>query len=261
MKKMNKIILTLLVAGGLTAAVRAEFGISAGASFNYKADFRSAPVVLPRASDPGAATAGVDHLYDDGYNRVDSSGNFGNETTYWGYQNAAQNNGGGSITMNSAQTTLDANGSSGSQDEAQPALEVYWQQDITSNKYWNVGFRTAVRWQRIELDNRAVYGTTIETISDTYSYTGILPGAPFDGSFAGPNFLLGDIPLRNTSSAPGASIVASRTLDANLFGFDLGPTLSLNITKKLRAVVSAGGTGTITKVFTGMALVNSSVTV
>jgi len=241
MKKMNKIIPTLLIAAGLTGSARAEFGVSAGATFNYKADFRSTAAAQPRATQPGAATAGVDHFYDDGYNRVDSSGNFGNETTYWGYQNASQDNG-GSITMNSAQTVIDANGSSGSQNEAQPALEVYWQKDLTENDRWNFGLRTALRWQRIELDSRTVNSTTIETISDTYSYVGIPPGAPFNGSFAGPNFLLSDIPVRNISSAPGASIVASRTLDANLFGFDFGPTLSLNLTKKLRAVVSAGGT-------------------
>ena len=241
MKIMNKIIPTLLIAAGLTRAACAEFGASAGATFNYKADFRSAAAVQPRATQPRAATAGVDHFYDDGYNRVDSSGNFGNETTYWGYQNASQDNG-GSITMNSAQTTIDANGSSGSQEEAQPALEIYWQKDLTANERWNFGLRTALRWQRIELDNRAAYSTTVETISDTYSYTGIPPGAPFNGSFSGPNFLLSDIPVRNTSSVPGAAIVANRTLDADLFGFDLGPTLSLNLTKKLRAVVSAGGT-------------------
>lgn len=241
MKKINKIILTLLIAGGLTEAARAEFGVSAGASFNYKADFRSAPVVLPRATDPGAAVAGTDHFYDDGYNRIDSSGNFGNETTYWGYQNASQDNG-GSITMNSAQTAINQGSSSEAQDAAQPALEVYWQHDITTNKPWNAGFRAALRWQHIEIENRAVYGTTIETISDTYSYTDIAPGAPFAGSFAGPNFLLSDSPARSITSAAGPAMAASRSLDADLFGFDLGPTLSLNLTEKLRAVLSAGGT-------------------
>jgi hypothetical protein len=241
MKKINKIILTLLVAGGLTGAARAEFGVSAGASFNYKADFQSAAAAQPRATDPGAAVAGTDHFYDDGYNRVDSSDNAGGETSYWGYQNASQDNG-GSITMNSAQTTINQGSSSETQEDAQPALEVYWQQDITSNKQWNVGFRTALRWQRIELDNRAVYGTTIETISDTYSYTGIPPGAPFDGSFGGPNFLLSDSPVRSITSAAGPTVTATRNLDADLFGFDLGPTLALNLTKKLRAVLSTGGT-------------------
>jgi hypothetical protein len=220
---------------------RAEFGVSAGASFNYKANFRNVAESQGSATDPGAAVAGVDHFYDDGYNRVDSSGNAGNQTTYWGYQNASQDNG-GSITMNSAQTIIDAQSSSGEQNEAQPALEIYWQQDLTENDRWNVGLRAALRWQRIELDSRAAYTTTTETISDTYGYTGIPPGAPFDGSFSGPNFLLGDTPSRVTSYAPGASFSAQRSIDANLFGFDFGPTLSLTLTEKLRLTASVGGT-------------------
>jgi len=241
MKKQIKIVLTLFATGCFAGAAQAEFGVSAGASFNYKAGFHSAAAVQARATDPGAAVAGTDHFYDDGYTRVDSSGNFGNETTYWGYQNVSQDNG-GSITMNSAQTTIDANDSSGSQEEAPPALEIYWQQDLTENKRWNFGLRAALRWQHIELDNRAMYATAIETISDTYSYTGIPPGAPFDGSFAGPNFLLSDIPVRSITSTAGPAVTAARKLDADLFGFDLGPTLALNLTEKLRAVLSAGGT-------------------
>jgi len=43
----------------------------------------------------------------------------------------------------------------------------------------------------------------VETISDTYSYVGILPpGSPFDGSSGDPNFLLQDTPTRVTTNAP-----------------------------------------------------------
>lgn len=220
--KNNEIILTLLVVG-LTGIARAEFGVSAGASFNYKANFRS-------SINSGAAAAGTDHFYDDGYNRVDSSGNAGNQTTYWGYQNASQydptgDGGNGTITMHSTMN------SSESQEEAQPALEIYWQHDFTENERWNFGVRTAVRWQRVEIDNIAT------TIADAYPLGGIIPpGAPFVGSSTGPNALLSDTSIRTLTSG------ATRTIDANLFGLDLGPTLSVNFTKKLRATVSAGGT-------------------
>ena len=38
----------------------------------------------------GAALGGVNHQYQDGYVRVDSSGNAGGLTSNWGYQNGAQ---------------------------------------------------------------------------------------------------------------------------------------------------------------------------
>lgn len=241
MRKQTLFFTILWMIAGIGASAGAEVGIGAGASFNYKATWRSAPVSQPRATDPGAALSGIDHFYDDGYNRVDSSANFGNKTTYWGYQNASQNDG-SSITFNSSQTTIEAGSTSSAQTEAQPALEIYWQEQLTENKRWNVGLRAAGRWQQIDLHERSAYRATIETISDTYSYSGIAPGAPFNGSFAGPNFLLSDIPVRSTTTTPGATIRAHQTLEADIFGFDFGPTLSLNLTERLSIDFSVGGT-------------------
>ncbi|MEI8197467.1 MAG: hypothetical protein WCI73_16345, partial [Phycisphaerae bacterium] len=87
MHKQIKTGLTLLVVGCCVGTLPAEFGVSAGGAFNMKARFGSTADTLPRANDPGAAAAGTDHTYDDGYNRVDSSGNAGGLTTDWGYQN------------------------------------------------------------------------------------------------------------------------------------------------------------------------------
>src|SRR5436190_17264130 len=61
--------------------------ISLGARFgmNFKGDFHNNAGV-----NPGPAAAGADHRYNDGYVLVDSSGNAGGMTWYWGYQNASQ---------------------------------------------------------------------------------------------------------------------------------------------------------------------------
>lgn len=245
MHKQIKTGLTLLVVGCCVGNLPAEFGVSAGGAFNYKARFGSTAEMLPRATDPGAATAGTDHNYDDGYNRVDSSGNAGGLTSDWGYQNSSQYNpaGDGTIRMNSAQTTINPAASSASQDTPQPAISLYWQQDLTKCEVLNLGVRAAFNWQHINLDTHALEATTITTISDTYSLGGVTPpSAPFDGSFLGPNTLLGDDPTRSISAVAGPTILGNRSIDADLFGLDLGPTLSVNITERVRAVVSAGAT-------------------
>jgi len=241
MKKQMKITVILFATGYFAGAAHAEFGVSAGATFNYKADFRNVAKAQGFANNPGTTASGTDHFYDDGYNRVDSSGNVGNLTTYWGYQDASQNTG-GSVTMSSAQRIIDPQSSSGEQNEAQPAIEIYWQEDLTENERWNLGLRVALSWQRIDLDSKALYSTTIETVSDTYDYTGILPGAPFDGSFAGPNFLISDVPSRTTTYAAGSALIARRDIHADLFALNLGPTLSFDFTEKLRLTASIGGT-------------------
>ncbi|MFZ4394852.1 MAG: hypothetical protein ACOYOU_04410 [Kiritimatiellia bacterium] len=192
--------------------------------------------------------AQTDHFYDDGYNRVDSSGNFDHLTSYWGYRDASQfdplgDRGYGTITMNSSQTLIDAGSYSAWQDAAVPGLEVYWLQDLAEYASWTFGLRTALRWQRIALDSRALFRTTMTTISDAYALGGIIPpGAPFDGSWAGPNGLLGDLPTRTESDVAGAAMLAQRSLDANLLSLDLGPSLAVDLSGCLRAVLSAGVT-------------------
>ena len=249
MNKQLKNVTVLLVTGCVVGVARAEFGVSAGAAFNYKAGFSSSAITVPRASDPGAPTAGTDHFYDDGYNRVDESGNLFGQTIYWGYQDATQYDPvGGTIKMNSTETTIDASSSSEEQPETQPSMEVYWQQDLTENKCWNFGVRAALRWQRIELDNRALYGTTYTRISDTYSLGGT-PWDPTFGPYSGPYSALGPAPLLDDTPTRGyvpptigPAMLVNRSLDADLFGLDVGPTLAANITDRWRAVLSAGGT-------------------
>jgi len=250
--KNNKIISTLLIVTGITGAAHGELGVSAGASFNYKAKFHSAAARQLRASNPGANAADTDHYYDDGYNRTDSSSTLPGvlDTTYWGYQNASSqynplgDSGNGTITMNSSQTTIDAGASSEMEENLQPALEVYWQTDLTENKRWNFGVRAALRWQNIRIDNCVRYGTTIDTIADTYLLNGsVPPGAPFNGVLDGWGYAtLSDTPNRLETSVAGPSVQAMRKLNAHLFGFDVGPTASLNIIKDLSVVASAGGT-------------------
>ncbi|MEI6647522.1 MAG: hypothetical protein WCP12_15905, partial [bacterium] len=250
--KNNKIIPMLLIVGGFTGAARAELGVSAGASFNYKAKFHSAAAVQSRAKDPGADAADTDHYYDDGFNRTDSSSKDAGviDTTFWGYDDKVKqydplgDGGHGTITMNSSRTTIDAGSSSEMDEDMQPALEVYWRTDLTENERWNFGVRAALRWQNIRLNNSVRYGTTIDTISDTYLLNDSTPpGTPFSGVEDGWGYAsLGDIPDRAETSAAGPSVLATRKLNANLFALDVGPTASLNIIKDLSVVASAGGT-------------------
>src|SRR5258705_6515407 len=57
--------------------------------FNIHAKF-SRIGTFPAATDIGGTGGALDHFYDDGYVRVDQSGNFGSQTWFWGYENAGQ---------------------------------------------------------------------------------------------------------------------------------------------------------------------------
>src|SRR5690242_3901630 len=61
-----------------------RIGLSYRMGLNITVDFKKLGGL--GLSNPGPATGGaVNRNYDNGYNRVDSSGNAGNQTWYWGY--------------------------------------------------------------------------------------------------------------------------------------------------------------------------------
>src|SRR5580698_4129649 len=66
---------------------RFSFGPRFG--LNYKANFHDTASYFNNVN-PGPAAGGSNHLYNDGYVRVDQSGDAGGLTTYWGYQNPSQ---------------------------------------------------------------------------------------------------------------------------------------------------------------------------
>ncbi|WP_372807511.1 hypothetical protein [Pontiella sp.] len=244
-RELRKAEVLFVVACVAVVSRGGQLGVGIGSAFGTQASFESDQVVLPFANDPGAAAAGIDHVYDDGYNLVDSSGNFGNETTFWGYQNEAQFDAAtDTIRMSSTRTLIDAAEDSADRD-CLGALELFWLQNFTSNKTFNCGFRLAARWQRVRVAGAAWSGTTAETYTDAYALNGIsAPSAPFDGSYGGGigNPVLGDGPTRSISTAAGSAVMISRTLDGHMLGFDFGPTLSWDLGERMALVASAGGT-------------------
>src|SRR5690349_9487736 len=66
-----------------------RFSFGARFGMNFKASFKNTPS-SGASVNPGPAAGGADHAYDDGYVRVDSSGDAGGVTWNWGYQKASQ---------------------------------------------------------------------------------------------------------------------------------------------------------------------------
>src|SRR5437667_1142016 len=104
MKKMfiaRSLLLAALAAAPLVALAAEDqtppnrIGLSYRAGFNITAKIRNLGSPGPAfsgvpAPDPGPATGGVNHNYDDGYNRVKDEGNVAGLTWNWGYASAGQ---------------------------------------------------------------------------------------------------------------------------------------------------------------------------
>lgn len=245
---MNRIVLptTLSLAAATPFAMHgADFPenpnrLSLGARFgmNLKADFHNnAPV------NPGPAAGEADHTYNDGYVLVDSSGNRGDLTWNWGYQNASQVVG-DTMQFHAIQfTTPSASAINNVTGDPQYGAELTYQRVICplpflSSGRW--GLEAGFGYTDLDLrDKRSASGPATVT-TDTFPLNGVLPpGAGYMGTFEGPGALLGDTPTRTTSSDT-ATLTSHQKLSGQLFSIRLGPFAEWNFTPQLGLAASVG---------------------
>ena len=239
---MNRIVLSTTLALAATPFVmhsedstdnpnRFFFGPRFG--LNLKADFHSDASYF-NAVNPGPATPGADHTYNDGYVLVDSSGNAGGLTWNWGYKNSSQ------VAGDTMQFhAIQSSSSSSATDDPQYGAELIYQRVIG-----RLPFLSSGRWGLeagfgfTELDLRDNRSGTVSVTTDTYQLNGVLPpSAGYNGTFSGPGALLGDTPMRTTMSAV---LTSQQKLSGQLFSIRLGPFAEWKLTDKLSLAASVG---------------------
>ncbi len=195
----------------------------------------------------GRRTPGGDaYNYDDGYVLKDSSGNAGGQTWNWGYDNSSQVNASGADTIDMHRVTAPGLPGENSADTPSIGAEVTYDYLIGVKENWDhlrYGLELAVNYMPFDFSTGGSYNTTIATRTDTYAYTPgtTPPGAPYQGSFGGPGFLLGSSPVNSTTTlVPGALMRVKEDFNANLWGFRLGPYIENPLSDKLSLHLSGG---------------------
>ena len=202
---------------------RLSFGPTFG--INFKADFYDNANPGPSVTPAG----GANRTYDDGYVRVDSSGDAGNQTKDWGYQYASQ--------YNSAYDTMQFlhSGPSSATGNPQYGGELIYQRVIGSlpalSGDW--GFESGFGFTELDLREN-LSGTAYV---DSFSLNGQSPPqAGYNGPFSGPSSaVLGDAVTHVTGTLSGY-----QKLSGQLFSLRLGPFAELNFTPKLSLAASVG---------------------
>ena len=231
-----------LAAVGVGAAAHAQdqndfwgrFNLSYRAAFNISASFSGVGGYAP----PGNGAAGT---YNDGFVGVDSSGNAGGYTTYWGYNSSSQISGNDILMSRSVSSGVN----SGDTDSGvHHGVELSYAQPLGGGQHWHWGIEGAVNWTGISIsDSRALFGNVVKT-TDGYSLGGSIPPvAPYSGPQSGPGTLLQVNPLDSHSVVNqfnAAQITGSRKIDADLYGIRLGPYLELPVCKHLAFELGAG---------------------
>lgn len=228
-----------------------RFGLSYRAGFNVSAKFNNLGGFAP-LSNPGPAASGANHSYDDGYNRVDSSGNTGagacnNCTWYWGYENSSQISADGRfLFLNSSTAATDVEADADVDDPSHGA-ELTYQREFgkVGKLYW--GLEAAFNWMSLTVEHDDDLRGDVTRLTDRYSLSTdgnppiIPPAPPYRGSFGGPGAVISDIPIRSISRIPGAALLQGNyDFDADIYGFRLGPYIEWPFAEKWSALFSGG---------------------
>jgi hypothetical protein len=178
--------------------------------------------------------------YDNGYVLTDVSGNAGNQTWYWGYDNSSQvNTIANTISFNRTTATPSGSSTSGNADsDGNTGFELAYDRQLGVKEDWHnmrYGLELAVNFMPICINSSSTFGANVSQQTDVYGYTTgtTPPSAPYQGSFGGPGFVL-NVPRLSTSTTPiaDASVFSQDHFDANLWGFRLGPYVEFPFGKK-----------------------------
>jgi len=210
---------TLMLAQG---SPKNRFSLNSRIGFNISADFKNLGG-FPAPTDPGPATNGVDHFYDDGFNRVDIRGSTSTNTFFWGYQNASQVPGNDTIMMNSS-----ASAATGAirdvGDDPQWGGEFSYIRQLGDNGVYRWGIEAAIGWADLEFRENGTTTANVTRTSDAYALNGTTPPPPpYAGTFGGPGAEIGTSPTRTISTIPNGAVTSGQySLEAQAYTLRLG---------------------------------------
>jgi hypothetical protein len=158
---------------------------------------------------------------------VDISGNAGNQTWNWGYQNAQQLAGPNLLLSSSQPGSIGHAGDDG----PQHGFEFTYSRELVSAKAIQFGLESALNYTSVSLRDTSVAGTI--TV-DAFGLGGIIPPlAPYSGNFAGPGPLISDTPTR-------VPVGVNSRLNANVYGLRFGPYMEVPLGRKVGLTLSGG---------------------
>jgi hypothetical protein len=223
-----------------------QIRFSANTMFNVSASFRghpAAPLLSNSHDQSGAAN------YDNGYVGRDVSGD-PNYSTYWGYNQSSQQilSGGNVVGLNYERTTPLANAGSPRLD-ADPSVggDLNLRREITKWGEVRFGLELGASYNKVDIKDSSSYYTTGQRTAYSYGLAApmdasLFPPAGYQGPFNGLGPIINPTPTTGqTAMVPNAVLVSgTREVEADIFGFRLGPYIEMPLSKRFSASISAG---------------------
>jgi len=219
-----------------------NFRVGAISGFNIKGDFKVSGQFPMGGNNPGpVGVGGADHVYDDGYVRVDETGNAQGYTSFWGYESAAQYDAGSQQLFMHSTTSYTGQGSGSGDNDFSLGAELAYGGVINHWGRSRLGWEFGFGWLPFEVSNNSPFAALVNR--DTYAFdTGgiILPGAPYSGGSSGLGPTIHDVATLVGSDVVPGVVQGSQSLDVDLFLFRLGPTFFYDVSPYVGFMVSAG---------------------
>ena len=252
---MMRLVWMFLAAALLAPAVQAaehalnpnRLSLSARLGFNVSARFKGDALSLPAPANNRLTPGGDAYNFDDGYVLTDISGNYEGQTWYWGYDSSASQISGNTILM-SRSTPGGEFASPSFDDDLSWGAELAYNRWLGRYKSMSYGFEFAANWQGLSLGDSSTFYGNATRVRNAFPFTpgttppSATPNNPYQGSYGGAGFLIGDTAISSASDVVpgGLEISGRRRYEANLWGFRLGPYLEFPLGERLTFGFSGG---------------------
>ena len=209
--------------------IGAMVGLNISANFSIKGKF----------TIPGNNAA--NGIYDDGYVRVDDTGNAQGYTSYWGYKKQSQLVG-STLTMDSTTSYTVTGGNSQESGSAFPGFDMAYGGNLWDWGRARIGLELGFGLLPISItDNSSMSAQVHQNVYTFNTGTITVPSAPYSGPFnsAGNPTIFSNIASSN-NIVTGENITGSRTLDVMLYTMRLGPSVYWDLNEHLGLSAGAG---------------------
>ncbi len=225
-----------------------RLGLSVRLGYNIDARFRAAgsSVLHPL----GIKTPhGNNYNYDDGYVLTDGSGSQHGQTWYFGYNDPlTQINGVTDTTVTLHRTTATGNQPAGStgvdSDDLSLGLELTYSRELGRKGKLQYGVEAAVNYLNVFFHNSSVTTESLTRTTDVYQGapgTHIPIRTPYQGPFAGPDFVISNTPFSSSTASLGSGTLKNQhEFNADIWGFRLGPYLEYPLVTNFDLSISGG---------------------
>jgi len=219
-----------------------NFRVAVQLGLNIRADFKTTgQFQIGGAQIPG------NREYDNGYVRVDETGNAGGTTSYWGYESPGQyDSAAQTIAFHRTDGFDVGNGAQRRDSSVQLGFDMAY--GGTIKRWWRkrLGWEFGVGILPLSFKDDSPLSGTANGLDDTYHVPPglhgpiIIPTYPYHGGPSGIGVQLNADPASENPTSTPATISGSRKLDLMFYNFRLGPTFYYDVHPRFGVSLSAG---------------------